>query len=129
MQQEDAGPRSGTEESLAHDTAGKQAVSVLLSFGKCLGALLPVYLAGYFGFSLTLVLFGLAVYMGWQQHRDRKLQRLQSAMYLQENEQDFTTTRVYKSKRDLPAWVSFPDVEKVEWINKVCYTATIHNYP
>ncbi|XP_060749554.1 extended synaptotagmin-1 [Tachysurus vachellii] len=119
MQQEDAGPRSGTEESPTDDTAGKQAVSVLLSFGKCLGALLPVYLAGYFGFSLTLVLFGLAVYMGWQQHRDRKLQRLQSAMYLQENEQDFTTTRVYKSKRDLPAWVSFPDVEKVEWLNKI----------
>ncbi|MCI4387626.1 hypothetical protein PGIGA_G00076430 [Pangasianodon gigas] len=119
MQQEDAGPRSGAEDSPAPDTAAKQAVSVLLSFGKCLGALLPVYLAGYFGFSLTFVLLGLAVYMGWQQHRDRKLHRLHSAMYLQENEQDFTTTQVFKSKRELPAWVNFPDVEKVEWLNKI----------
>ncbi|MCJ8741870.1 hypothetical protein PDJAM_G00075740 [Pangasius djambal] len=119
MQQEDAGPRSGAEDSPAPDTAGNQAVSVLMSFGKCLGALLPVYLAGYFGFSLTFVLLGLAVYMGWQQHRDRKLHRLHSAMYLQENEQDFTTTQVFKSKRELPAWVNFPDVEKVEWLNKI----------
>lgn len=119
MQQEDAGPRAGAEDSPAPDTAGKQAVSVLLSFGKCLGALLPVYLAGYFGFSLTLVLLGLAVFMGWQQHRDRKLHRLHGAMYFQENEQDFTTTRVFKTKRELPSWVSFPDVEKVDWLNKI----------
>ncbi|KAI5095972.1 extended synaptotagmin-1 isoform X1, partial [Silurus meridionalis] len=119
MQQEDAGPRTGAEDSGSPDRAARQAVSVLMSFGKCLGALLPVYLAGYFGFSLTLVLVGLAVYMGWQQHRDRKLHRLHSALYLQENEQDFTTTRVFKTKRELPAWVNFPDVEKVEWINKI----------
>lgn len=105
MQQKDAGPRPGAHGSPAPDTAAKQAVSVLLSFGKCLGALVPVYLAGYFGFSLTFILLGLAVYMGWQQHRDRKLQRLHSAMYLQDNEQEFTTTRVFKSKRELPAWV------------------------
>lgn len=105
MQQEDAGPSSGAQDSPAPDTAAKHAVSVLLSFGKCLGALLPVYLAGYFGFSLTFVLLGLALYMGWQQHRDKKLHRLHSAMYLQENEQGFTTTRVFKSKREMPAWV------------------------
>lgn len=110
MQQEDAGPRAGAEDSPAPDTAGKQAVSVLLSFGKCLGALLPVYLAGYFGFSLTLVLLGLAVFMGWQQHRDRKLHRLHGAMYFQENEQDFTTTRVFKTKRELPSWVRLLDM-------------------
>ncbi|KAM9445396.1 extended synaptotagmin-1 [Clarias gariepinus] len=119
MQQEDAGPRPGDQDSPAPDTAAKQAVSVLISFGKCLGALLPVYLAGYFGFSMIFVLLGLAVYMGWKQHRDTKLHRLLSAMYLQENEQDFTTTRVFRSKRELPAWVNFPDVEKVEWLNKI----------
>ncbi|XP_060793413.1 extended synaptotagmin-1 [Neoarius graeffei] len=119
QQEEDAGPRYGAQGSAAPDSASRRAVSVLLSFGKCLGALLPVYLAGYFGFSLAVVLLGLAVFMGWQQHRDRKLQRLNSALYLQENEQDFTTTRVFKSIRELPAWVNFPDVEKVEWLNKI----------
>lgn len=113
----DAGPSVGTD-SEAADSAlpgemqprsrpGEHAVSVLWSFGKCIGALLPVYLAGYYGFSLSVVLFGLVIYMGWKHSRDGKHTRLQSAMYLLENEQDFTTTRVFRSKRDLPSWVSF----------------------
>ncbi|KAJ8397069.1 hypothetical protein AAFF_G00011230 [Aldrovandia affinis] len=102
---------------------GVGAVSVLWSFGKCLGTLLPVYLAGYFGFSISLVIFGLMVYMGWKHSRDGKQTRLRSAMYLLENEQDFTTTRIFRSKRDLPSWVNFPDVEKVEWLNKILQQA------
>ncbi|XP_051516251.1 extended synaptotagmin-1-like isoform X1 [Myxocyprinus asiaticus] len=111
------------EDAQPHDSPGKHAVSVLWSFGKCLGALLPVYLAGYFGFSISLVLLGLIVYTGWKHGRDGKQARLQSAMYFSENEQDVTTTRVFRSKRDLPAWVSFPDVEKVEWMNKILQQA------
>uniref|UniRef100_A0A8C9RAY5 Extended synaptotagmin 1 n=1 Tax=Scleropages formosus TaxID=113540 RepID=A0A8C9RAY5_SCLFO len=93
-------------EMLAPSARGADAVSVLWSFGKCLGALLPVYLAGYFGFSIIVVVLGLMVYMGWRQSRDGKESRLQSAMYVQENEQDFaTSTSVFRSKRELPAWV------------------------
>uniref|UniRef100_A0A8C9UZM0 Extended synaptotagmin 1 n=1 Tax=Scleropages formosus TaxID=113540 RepID=A0A8C9UZM0_SCLFO len=115
---EDAAERG---EMLAPSARGADAVSVLWSFGKCLGALLPVYLAGYFGFSIIVVVLGLMVYMGWRQSRDGKESRLQSAMYVQENEQDFaTSTSVFRSKRELPAWVNFPDVEKVDWLNKVC---------
>uniref|UniRef100_A0A8C9TYH3 Extended synaptotagmin 1 n=1 Tax=Scleropages formosus TaxID=113540 RepID=A0A8C9TYH3_SCLFO len=100
---EDAAERG---EMLAPSARGADAVSVLWSFGKCLGALLPVYLAGYFGFSIIVVVLGLMVYMGWRQSRDGKESRLQSAMYVQENEQDFaTSTSVFRSKRELPAWV------------------------
>uniref|UniRef100_A0A672LD77 Extended synaptotagmin 1 n=1 Tax=Sinocyclocheilus grahami TaxID=75366 RepID=A0A672LD77_SINGR len=124
----DAGPSAGAapeaaDSALPQDSAGKHAVSVLWSFGKCLGALLPVYLAGYFGFSISVVLLGLLVYMRWKHSRDGKQARLQSAMYLLENEQDVTTTRVFRSKRELPAWVNFPDVEKVEWMNKILQQA------
>uniref|UniRef100_A0AAR2LDD5 C2 domain-containing protein n=1 Tax=Pygocentrus nattereri TaxID=42514 RepID=A0AAR2LDD5_PYGNA len=104
-------------------TPGRHAVSVLLAFGKCLGALLPVYLAGYFGLSLCFVVLGLVVYLGWRQHRDGKQARLNTAMYVLENERDFTTTRLFRSRRDLPAWVNFPDVEKVEWLNKILQQA------
>uniref|UniRef100_A0A8C1IGP8 Extended synaptotagmin-like protein 1a n=1 Tax=Cyprinus carpio TaxID=7962 RepID=A0A8C1IGP8_CYPCA len=125
MSSEDAGPSAGAaaDSALPQDSAGKHAVSVLWSFGKCVGALLPVYLAGYFGFSISLVLLGLLVYMGWKHSRDGKRARLQSAMYFLENEQDVTTTRVFRSKRELPAWVNFPDVEKVEWMNKILQQA------
>ncbi|KAM7411909.1 hypothetical protein PAMA_021740 [Pampus argenteus] len=102
---------------------GERAVSALWSFGKCLGALLPVYLAGYYGFSITVILFGLMIYMGWKHSRLEKVMRLKSAVYLLENEREFTAEKVFRTKRDLPPWVNFPDVEKVEWLNKIVQQA------
>ncbi|XP_037624581.1 extended synaptotagmin-1 isoform X2 [Sebastes umbrosus] len=98
---------------------GISAVAVLWTFGKCLGALLPVYLAGYYRVSTSLLVFGMMVYTGWKHAREAKETRLRSAMQLLNNEEEYTSMKVSKSKRDLPAWVSFPDVEKVEWLNKV----------
>uniref|UniRef100_A0AAX7TCB1 C2 domain-containing protein n=1 Tax=Astatotilapia calliptera TaxID=8154 RepID=A0AAX7TCB1_ASTCA len=98
---------------------GISAVAVLWTFGKCLGALLPVYLAGYYRVSTSLLVFGMMIYTGWKHAREGKETRLKSAIQLLDNEQEYTSTRVSKIKRDLPAWVNFPDVEKVEWLNKV----------
>lgn len=102
---------------------GERALGVLWSFAKCLGALLPVYLAGYYGFSISVVLFALMIYMGWKHSRLEKVARLKSAMYLLENERAFTTEKAFRAKRDLPPWVNFPDVEKVEWLNKILQQA------
>ncbi|XP_022597433.1 extended synaptotagmin-1-like [Seriola dumerili] len=109
--------------ALPNQPPSERAVSVLWSFGKCLGALVPVYLAGYYGFSISVVLFGLMIYMGWKHSRLEKVMRLKSAMYLLENEREFTTEKVFRTKRDLPPWVNFPDVEKVEWLNKILQQA------
>ncbi|XP_040914852.1 extended synaptotagmin-1 [Toxotes jaculatrix] len=109
--------------ALPNQPPSERAVSVLWSFGKCLGALLPVYLAGYYGFSISVVLFGLMIYMGWKHSRLEKVIRLKSAMYLLENERELTTEKVFRAKRDLPPWVNFPDVEKVEWLNKILQQA------
>lgn len=94
---------------------GDRAVGVLWSFGKCLGALLPVYLAGYYGFSITLVLFGVVIFMGWKHSRLDKTMRLKSAMYLLENERAFTTESAFRAKRDLPPWVSTHDLQLVSF--------------
>ncbi|XP_036386783.1 extended synaptotagmin-1 isoform X4 [Megalops cyprinoides] len=102
---------------------GTDAVAILWTFGKCLGALLPVYLAGYYRVSTSLVVFGLMVYTGWKHTRDAKEARLRSAMQLLHNEQELTSAKTLRSKLDLPAWVNFPDVEKVEWLNKVLQQA------
>uniref|UniRef100_A0A8B9HTS9 Extended synaptotagmin-like protein 1a n=1 Tax=Astyanax mexicanus TaxID=7994 RepID=A0A8B9HTS9_ASTMX len=112
-----AGEDAGS--AVSAETAGQHAVSVLLAFGKCLGALLPVYLAGYFGLSLSFVVIGLMVYLGWRQHRDGKQARLNTAMYAQENERDFTTGRLYRSRRDLPAWEFFDKTKIWEHAMKV----------
>lgn len=110
----DAEPGIGTEPLAPvseNQPQGERAVSVLWSFGKCLGALLPVYLAGYYGLSVSIVLFGLVIYMGWKHGRQEKVMRLKSAMYLLENEREFTTQTVFRAKRDLPPWVSTDSAE------------------
>ncbi|KAM6927192.1 uncharacterized protein FYW49_003387 [Xenentodon cancila] len=98
---------------------GISAVAVLWTFGKCLGALLPVYLAGYYRVSTSLLVCGMMVYTGWKHAREAKEERLRSAMQLLNPEEEYTSTRASTIKRDLPAWINFPDVEKVEWLNKV----------
>uniref|UniRef100_A0A3P9JUE8 Extended synaptotagmin-like protein 1a n=1 Tax=Oryzias latipes TaxID=8090 RepID=A0A3P9JUE8_ORYLA len=120
-------PRSlimpGADAEVVTAPPAERAVGALWSFAKCLGALLPVYLAGYYGFSISLVLLGLMLYIGWKHGRMEKVMRLKSAMYLLENEREFTTEKVFRAKRDLPPWVNFPDVEKVEWVNKILQQA------
>ncbi|XP_062322229.1 extended synaptotagmin-1 isoform X1 [Osmerus eperlanus] len=108
-----------SEETEIPKAKGIDAVSVLWTFGKCLGALLPVYLAGYYRVSTSLLVFGLMVYTGWKHSREAKESRLRSAIQSLHDEQEYTSMKVFKNKRDLPAWVNFPDVEKVEWLNKV----------
>ncbi|KAM9759327.1 uncharacterized protein esyt1b [Menidia menidia] len=98
---------------------GISAVAVLWTFGKCLGALLPVYLAGYYRVSTSLLVCGMMVYTGWKHAREAKEERLRSAIQMISDEEELTFRKVSKIKRDLPAWVNFPDVEKVEWLNKV----------
>uniref|UniRef100_A0AAY5LAJ1 Extended synaptotagmin-like protein 1b n=1 Tax=Esox lucius TaxID=8010 RepID=A0AAY5LAJ1_ESOLU len=115
-QKENNAPNSGEMET--NNPQGLNAVSVLWTFGKCLGALLPVYLAGYYRVSTSILVFGLMVYTGWKHSREAKEARLRSAIHHYENEQHISM-KIFKSKKDLPAWVNFPDVEKVEWLNKI----------
>lgn len=84
---------------------GINAVAVLWTFGKCLGALLPVYLAGYYRVSTSLLVCGMMVYTGWKHAREAKEERLRSAFQLLDTEQEYTSSKVSKIKRDLPAWV------------------------
>uniref|UniRef100_A0AAR2KEI3 Extended synaptotagmin-like protein 1b n=1 Tax=Pygocentrus nattereri TaxID=42514 RepID=A0AAR2KEI3_PYGNA len=96
-------------------------MAILWTFGKCLTALLPVYLAGYYRVSTSLVVFGLMVYSGWKHTREAKEARLKAAMQSLGEDQESCSASV--AQRDLPAWVNFPDVEKVEWLNKVIQQA------
>ncbi|TRY55276.1 hypothetical protein DNTS_015755 [Danionella cerebrum] len=99
------------------------AKAILWTFGKCLTTLLPVYLAGYYRMSTSLVAFGMMVYAGWKHTREAKEARLRSAIQLLTDEQEYVSSKSFRSKTDLPSWVNFPDVEKVEWLNKVIHQA------
>ncbi|MCJ8729287.1 hypothetical protein PDJAM_G00104430 [Pangasius djambal] len=131
MSEKDPGPSSSAKEQPSEprdnqnpipEARGIDALGILWTFGKCLTALLPIYLAGYYRVSSSLVVFGLALYSGWKHTREAKEARLRSAIQLL-NEEHESSRSVYTSQKDLPAWVNFPDVEKVEWLNKVIQQA------
>ncbi|XP_053492193.1 extended synaptotagmin-1 [Ictalurus furcatus] len=129
MSEKDTGPSSSAKEQASEpresqnpEAKGIDAMGILWTFGKCLTALLPVYLAGYYRVSSSLLVFGLALYSGWKHTREAKEARLRSAIQLL-NEEHESSSGVYRSQKDLPAWVNFPDVEKVEWLNKVIQQA------
>lgn len=86
------------------------AVGILWTFGKCLTALLPVYLAGYYRVSSSLVVFGLALYSGWKHTRSAKEARLKSAMQLFSQDSGIED----KNNRDVPAWVRNFLVQKLK---------------
>ncbi|XP_067995156.1 extended synaptotagmin-3 [Melanerpes formicivorus] len=94
---------------------------LLSSAARTLLWLGPVYLAGYLGLSGSWVLLGLALWLCWGHNRRRKRDRLAAAFALLEDEREAVCQGL--AARHLPAWVHFPDVERVEWLNKVLVQA------
>uniref|UniRef100_A0A8C4VQ55 Synaptotagmin SMP domain-containing protein n=1 Tax=Gopherus evgoodei TaxID=1825980 RepID=A0A8C4VQ55_9SAUR len=89
---------------------------------RALFCLAPVYLAGSLGLSTSWVLAGLVLWMWWRWNRRGKRSRLSAAFgLLAEEEKEATHQGV--AFQHLPAWVHFPDVERVEWLNKVLLQA------
>lgn len=111
---------SDTErQSIPVPTSGSDLVPHLLSMGKKLLLLLPIYLCGYLGMSIFFVIAGLFLYLGWKGSRENKLSRLRSAQEALEKEVAVTASTMFMNKRELPSWVSFPDTEKAEFLNKI----------
>ncbi|KAM9235135.1 extended synaptotagmin-3 [Leptosomus discolor] len=94
---------------------------LLSSAARALLWLGPVYLAGYLGLSGSWVLLGLALWLCWGHNRRWKRDRLAAAFALLEDEREAVCRGL--AARQLPAWVHFPDVERVEWLNKVLVQA------
>ncbi|XP_054831941.1 extended synaptotagmin-1 isoform X1 [Eublepharis macularius] len=103
-----------------------EALAALGAIGRRLLWLLPVYLAGRAGLSLGFVVAGVALYMGWRGRRRGKERSLRMAGLLLSDEEGTVSSAAATDglgrslgKSDLPAWVNFHDVEKVEWLNKI----------
>ncbi|KAG9469308.1 hypothetical protein GDO78_020878 [Eleutherodactylus coqui] len=84
---------------------------------RALLLLFPVYACGRLGFGLSWLFFGLLLWILWNRNKNFKLARMRAAWELLENE-SLEVTRGLNAQQ-LPAWVNFPDVERVEWVNKV----------
>lgn len=119
MSHVDSGPKNDSDSEKktepAQDTSSGEmdvpktklfdAKAILWTFGKCLTALLPAYLAGYYRMSTSLVVFGMMVYAGWKHSREAKEARLKSAIQLVNDEQEYISSKSFRSRRDMPSWV------------------------
>ncbi|XP_048866695.1 extended synaptotagmin-2-like isoform X5 [Brienomyrus brachyistius] len=87
-----------------------------IQFAKTFAVIFPIYVLGYFAFSFSWVLIGLALFFWWRRNKGNKNGRLNRALaFLEQEEQTF---RQGLPASELPPWVHFPDVERVEWLNK-----------
>ncbi|XP_077176430.1 extended synaptotagmin-3 [Paroedura picta] len=114
-------PESGREELLRLLSELKPPAFLLRDLASYVARVLlylaPVYLAGYLGLSTSWVLIGLLLWIWWRRNRRGKQSRLLAAFGLLEDEKQAISQGI--ALQQLPAWVHFPDVERVEWLNKV----------
>ncbi|XP_049603687.1 extended synaptotagmin-2 [Syngnathus scovelli] len=87
-----------------------------VKFGKTFAAILPIYILGYLEFSFSWVLIGLAALFYWRRAHGSKDYRINRALAFLDHE-DKAVKRM-PATAELPSWVHYPDVERVEWLNK-----------
>uniref|UniRef100_A0A7N9AXF3 Extended synaptotagmin-like protein 2b n=1 Tax=Mastacembelus armatus TaxID=205130 RepID=A0A7N9AXF3_9TELE len=96
--------------------AGDELTQTWVHFAKTFVLIFPIYALGYFEFSFSWLLIGLVIFFWWRRNTGGKYSRLSRALSFFEQEE----RRVKQSlpTSELPPWVHFPDVERVEWLNK-----------
>uniref|UniRef100_A0A674EWP9 Extended synaptotagmin 2 n=1 Tax=Salmo trutta TaxID=8032 RepID=A0A674EWP9_SALTR len=89
---------------------------MLIKCAKSFIVILPIYVLGYFDFSFSWVLIGLTIFFWWRRHQGHKNNRLTRSLAFLEHEEK--TVKQSLATSELPPWVHYPDVERVEWLNK-----------
>uniref|UniRef100_A0A673Y1A9 Extended synaptotagmin 2 n=1 Tax=Salmo trutta TaxID=8032 RepID=A0A673Y1A9_SALTR len=106
------------EEYIGADKSGSsvgELTQTWIQFTKTFVLIFPIYVLGYFEFSFSWLLIGLVIFFWWRRNTGGKNTRLYRALAFFEQE---TTVKQSLTTSHLPSWVNFPDVERVEWLNK-----------
>ncbi|XP_066508078.1 extended synaptotagmin-2 isoform X2 [Hoplias malabaricus] len=93
----------------------EQAKHTGIKFVKAFLLVLPVYVLGVLEFSFSWVLLALALLFWLRRNQNSRFPRLNQALAFFEHER---VGRQNLPAAELPPWVHFPDVERVEWLNK-----------
>lgn len=105
-----------TESIVQKRIGGTSILSLLYSCAKKIGVVAIVYLIGYFELSAAWLICPVILSVireEWK--KDKELRRNIAKAAAMCNEKEVILARV----DDLPSWVFFPDVERVEWLNKI----------
>uniref|UniRef100_A0A674MG43 SMP-LTD domain-containing protein n=1 Tax=Takifugu rubripes TaxID=31033 RepID=A0A674MG43_TAKRU len=105
----------GSAEKLSPSAVNRLLMELLMYFGRAAFLLYPVYLSGYLGFSVSWVLLCMVMVTWWKKNRQWKDSRIGTAIEFVDNESQV----VHKELRSALQMVHFPEVEKVDWVNKV----------
>ncbi|XP_030629372.1 extended synaptotagmin-2 [Chanos chanos] len=92
------------------------ATQMGIKFAKTFVLIFPIYVLGYFEFSFSWVLIALAMVFWLKRNQGEKYTRINRALAFFEHEEK--RVRQSLTTSELPPWVHFPDVERVEWLNK-----------
>ncbi|XP_014852211.1 PREDICTED: extended synaptotagmin-2-like isoform X2 [Poecilia mexicana] len=111
------GPPLAPEELEEEQPSSLADVSQMwIKFAKTFAIIFPIYILGYFEFSFSWVLIGLAMLFYWRKNHGSKDYRINRALAFLDHKD--TAARQSLPATELPPWVHYPDVERVEWLNK-----------
>ncbi|XP_071343953.1 extended synaptotagmin-3 [Trachinotus anak] len=108
----------GSTEKLSPAAVNRILMEFLIYFGRAVVFFYPVYLTGYLGLSISWVLLCMVMITWWKKNRQLKDVRIGTAIEFVDNE-THVIDKELKSALQMASWVHFPDVEKVDWINKL----------
>ncbi|KAM9364355.1 extended synaptotagmin-3 [Pholidichthys leucotaenia] len=109
---------SASTENLTPSAVNRILMEFLIYFARAVLVCYPVYLTGYLGLSISWVLLCMLMVTWWKQNRQRKDARIGSAISFVDREKEMINTELKKGLQ-MASWVHFPEVEKVNWVNKV----------
>ncbi|XP_060909813.1 extended synaptotagmin-3 [Labrus mixtus] len=108
----------GSTEKLNPSAVNRILMEFLMYFGRAFIVFYPVYLTGYMGLSISWVLLCMVMVTWWKKNRQWKDSRIGTAIDFVDNEKQVVNKEL-QSALQMASWVHFPDVEKVNWLNKV----------
>ncbi|XP_076603114.1 extended synaptotagmin-3 [Chaetodon auriga] len=108
----------GSSERLNSSAVNRILMEFLMYFGRAVFVFYPVYLTGYLGLSVSWVLLCMMMVTWWKKNRQWKDVRIGTAIDFVDNE-THVVNKELRSALQMASWVHFPDVEKVDWVNKV----------
>ncbi|XP_069367644.1 extended synaptotagmin-2-like isoform X2 [Paralichthys olivaceus] len=109
-------PRSPQELEDEQQSSLTDVTQMWIKFAKTFALIFPIYILGYFEFSFSWVLIGLAALFYWRKNHGSQDYRINRALAFLEHEEKAIKQSVPTT--ELPPWVHYPDVERVEWLNK-----------
>lgn len=108
----------GSKEARKTTASDDSFFSLIYTIVKKVTVVGAIYFVGYMGWSVAWLITPILLAVArdqWRQSSD--LKRSIAKASAMSNEKDVILARI----DDLPAWVYFPDVERCEWLNRVCY--------